>query len=146
MPAARHYIDLDYVSRREIDSKYIGNEFLKKAFSHTLTVVPEGDEVIVDNKFNPVGGARNKHSCATCSTVLGRPLGCYGCPNFRPILEADHRSVLGDAEGKLAANRNSLVNPLYARSIEKLERQIVWVRLTIMVCDEELARQRTIDA
>ncbi|MGA4816392.1 hypothetical protein ACPA9J_20675 [Pseudomonas aeruginosa] len=53
VPAARHYIDLDYVSRREIDTKYIGNEFLKKAFSHTLTVVPEGDEVIVDNKFNP---------------------------------------------------------------------------------------------
>lgn len=146
VPAARHYIDLDYVSRSEIDSKYIGNEFLKKAFSRTLTVVPESDEVIVDNKFNPVGGARNKHSCATCSTVLGRPLGCYGCPNFRPILEADHRSVLGDAEGKLAANRNSLVNPLYARSIEKLERQIVWVRLAIMVCDEEIARQRTIDA
>ncbi|MBN0803212.1 hypothetical protein JTL91_36105, partial [Pseudomonas aeruginosa] len=42
VPAARHYIDLDYVSRREIDTKYIGNEFLKKAFSHTLTVVPEG--------------------------------------------------------------------------------------------------------
>jgi hypothetical protein len=30
VPAARHYIDLDYVSRREIDTKYIGNEFLKK--------------------------------------------------------------------------------------------------------------------
>lgn len=146
VPAARHYIDLDYVSRREIDTKYIGNEFLKKAFSHTLTVVPEGDEVIVDNKFNPVGGALNKHSCATCSTVLGRPLGCYGCPNFRPMLEADHRSVLADAEGKLAANRNSLVSPIYARSIEKLERQIVWVKKTIMVCDEELARQRTINA
>lgn len=146
VPAARHYIDLDYKSRREIDSKYIGNEFLKKAFSSTLTVVLEGDEAIVDNKFNPVGGARDKRSCVTCTTVLGRPLGCYGCPNFRPILEADHRSVLGDAEDKLAVNRSSLINPLYARSIEKLERQIAWVKLTIAVCDENLARLRAIDA
>jgi hypothetical protein len=61
------------------------------------------------------------------------------------MLEADHRSVLADAEGKLAANRNSLVSPIYAGSIEKLERQIVWVKQTIMVCDEELARQRTIN-
>ncbi|WP_342244331.1 hypothetical protein [Pseudomonas sp. OTU5201] len=146
VPAARHYVDLDYISRRQIDSKYIGNEFLKKAFSSTLTVVPESDEVIVDNKFNPVGGARNRRTCATCSTVLGRPLGCYGCPNFRPILEADHRSVLAGAEDKLAVNRNSLINPLFVRSIEKLERQITWVKLTIAVCDEELARQRAIDA
>ncbi|HEJ4836735.1 TPA: hypothetical protein SL610_006274 [Pseudomonas aeruginosa] len=146
VPAARHYIDLDYISRREIDSKFIGNEFLKKIFSIDLTVVQGDDEIIVDSKFNPVGGARNKRSCSTCSTLLGRPLGCYGCPNFRPILEADHQSVLADAEDKLAVNRNSLVNPLYSRSTEKLERQIAWVRLTIAVCDEYLAGQRAIDA
>jgi len=49
-------------------------------------------------------------------------------------------------EDKLAANRSSLINPLYTRSIEKMERQIVWVKLTIVVCDEELARQRALDA
>lgn len=146
VPAARHYIDLDYKSRREIDSKYIGNEFLRKAFSSALAVVPEDDEAIVDSRFNPVGGPRNMNSCVTCSTLLGRPLGCYGCPNFRPLLEADHRLVLGEAEDKLAANRNSLINPLYARSIEKLERQIAWVKLTIAVCDDNLARRREIDA
>lgn len=146
VPAARHYVDLDYKSRRQIDSKYIGNEFLKQAFSDTITAVSEGDEPIVDSQFNPVGGPRNKRSCATCSTVLGRPLGCYGCPNFRPILEADHGAVLRGAEDKLAANRNSLINPLYARSIEKLDRQIAWVKFTITVCDEILAKQRAIDA
>ncbi|BFO02759.1 hypothetical protein KNHN1_11370 [Pseudomonas guariconensis] len=146
VPAVRHYIDLDYKSRLEIDSKFIGNEFLKRIFSNDLIKVSNDDEVIVDSNFNPVGGARNKRPCITCSTVLGRPLGCYGCPNFRPIVEANHRSVLGDAEDKLAVNRNSLVNPLFSRSIEKLERQIAWVRLTIAVCDEYLAGQRAIDA
>lgn len=145
VPAARHYIDLDYKSRREIDSKYIGNEFLKAAFSGSLTLIREREQLIVDQNFSPVGGPRNERVCHTCSTVMGRPLGCYGCPNFLPILEADHRSVLQSAEDKLTVNRTALLNPLHTRSIEKLERQIVWVKLTIAVCDETLARQHSID-
>ncbi|WLI04540.1 hypothetical protein PSH66_18195 [Pseudomonas sp. FP597] len=145
VPAVRHYVDLNYESRLEIDSKYIGNDFLKRAFSSNLSVVFEGDEAIFDSNFNPVGAALDNHSCSTCSTILGRPLGCYGCPNFRPILEGDHRSVLAAAEDKLAVNRSSLINPLHARSIEKLERQIAWVKLTIDVCDENLSRLHAIE-
>ncbi|PKM29049.1 MAG: hypothetical protein CVV07_12165 [Gammaproteobacteria bacterium HGW-Gammaproteobacteria-11] len=146
VPAARHYVDLDYPARRQIDSHFIGNELMRHAFSRALKLLPADDEVIVDSNFNAVGGPHSKQTCATCSAVLGRPLGCYGCPNFRPILEADHKAVLSEAEDKLAVNRSSLVNPLHARSIEKLERQIAWVKLTIAICDEELAGQRRIDA
>lgn len=146
VPAARHYVDLDYKARRLIDSRYIGNAFLKQAFSAPITAIPEGDECIFDNQFNPVGGARDQRSCATCSTAMGRPLGCYGCPNFRPILEANHRAVLAAAEDKLAANRSALINPLLARSVEKLKSQIEWVKCTIAICDEILANQRAIDA
>lgn len=145
-PAARHYVDMDYKSRRLIDSKYIGNTFLKDAFTTPVTVIPEGDECIFDHQFNPVGGAKNKHSCSTCSTIMGRPLGCYGCPNFRPILEADHRAVLASAEDKLSANRNVLINPLLIRSVEKLKTQIDWVKCTISICDDILSNQRAIDA
>lgn len=144
-PAARHYIDLDYKSRRLIDSNYIGNEFLKRAFSDHITVVQKGEDCIVDNQFNPVGGARNRRSCATCSTLMGKPLGCYGCPNFRPILEADHRAVLTAAEDKRDINRNSLVNPLLVRSIEKLDKQIMRVKYTIAFCDDILSKQGAID-
>ncbi|MEH6671708.1 hypothetical protein [Halopseudomonas sp.] len=146
VPAARHYVDLDYPARRQIDSHFIGNELMRHAFSRALKFLPADDEVIVNSNFNPVGGPHSKRSCATCSSVLGRPLGCYGCPNFRPILEGDHKTVLSEAEDKLTVNRSSLVNPLHARSIEKLERQIAWVKLTIAICDEELAGQRRIDA
>lgn len=146
VPAARYYIDLNYCSRREIDEKYIGNKFLKEVFCKPIAVAPEGEELILDSKFDPVGGARNRRTCNSCATVLGRPLGCYGCPNFRPIVEADHRSVLIEAEEKLAVNRSSLVNPLFARSIEKLERQISWVKLTISVCDEYLHEVRAVHA
>lgn len=146
VPAARHYVDMDYESRRMIDKNYLGNEFLKRAFSSTITQIPEGEEIIVGHNFDDVGGSRSKLTCRNCNTKLGRPLGCYGCPNFRPILEADHRAELQLAHQKLEANRASLFNPIQKNTIEKLERQIEWVELTITVCDEILAKQRAIDA
>jgi hypothetical protein len=139
VPAARHYIDLDYPSRRAIDASYIGNKFMRSVFRSAVQPAPGGEEVLLDGKFNAVGGVHRKRSCLACPSALGRPLGCYGCPNFRPLLEADHKSVLADAENKLALNRNALINPLYTRSIEKLERQIAWVKLTIEICDENLS-------
>ena len=146
VPAARHYVDMDYESRLLIDKNYLGNEFLKRAFSGTITVVPEGEEIIVGHNFNEVGGGKYKLTCKTCKTQFGKPLGCYGCPNFRPILEANHRAELQLAHQKLEANRGFLFNPLQTNTIKKLERQIEWVELTITVCEEILAKQRAIDA
>jgi hypothetical protein len=145
VPAARHYVDMDYESRRLIDENFIGNEFLKRAFGGTITLVPEGEEIIVDHEFNDVGGARSRRTCQTCQAELGRPLGCYGCPNFRPILEANHTGALQFAEDKLRANQAFLLNPLRTKTIEKLQRQIEWVKLTITLCEEILAKQRAID-
>lgn len=144
VPAARHYIDLDYTSRRIIDIRYAGNEFLSHAFSSPVGVA-EADGIL-DANFNPIGAARDFKACASCATNLGKPLGCYGCPNFRPIIEADHRAVLEQASRKLSINSQSLLNPLQLRSVEKLELQIGWVQLTIDLCDEALRRGRALDA
>lgn len=146
VPAARHYVDMDYESRRLIDVNYVGNEFLKRAFSGSISLVPEGDEVILGHEFNEVGGAKSTQTCKTCMTALGRPIGCYGCPNFRPILEADHRAELQIATDKLSANRAYLLSPLEVNSVRKLQVQIEWISLTIEVCDEMLARRSAIDA
>ncbi|WP_122588066.1 hypothetical protein [Pseudomonas viridiflava] len=136
VPAARHYVDLDYTSRSMIDSKYAGNEFLKHAFSGSLSVATDGEDAIFDAYFNPVGAPRDADNCGNCLVNMGKPLGCYGCPNFRPMLEADHRAVLEQANTKLDINRRSLLNPLHKRSIEKIETQIVWIKITIDLCDE----------
>lgn len=146
VPAARHYVDMDYESRRLIDVNYVGNEFLRKAFSGSISLAPEGDEVILGHDFNEVGGAKSAQTCKTCKTALSRPIGCYGCPNFRPILEADHRAELQIATDKLSANRAYLLNPLEVSSLRKLQVQIEWIKLTIEVCDEMLSRRRAIDA
>jgi hypothetical protein len=145
VPAARHYIDLDYKSRRMVDTNYIGNEFLKRIFDDQITEIPNDEDCVVDNQFNPVGGLKHRRSCDSCSTVQGRPAGCYGCPNFRPILEANHRAVLASAQDKRDVNRNSLINPLLRRSIEKIDKQIERIKYTIAVCDEILSKQRAID-
>lgn len=145
VPSARHYIDLDYKSRRMVDTNYIGNEFLKRIFDDQITEIPNDEDCVVDNQFNPVGGLKNRRSCDSCSTVQGRPAGCYGCPNFRPILEANHRAVLAIARDKRDVNRNSLINPILRRSIEKLDKQIERIKYTIAVCDGILSKQRAID-
>jgi hypothetical protein len=145
-PAARHYIDLDYSSRRMIDSKYIGNNFLRKAFNTPITDVTKNGEYIYDQDFNAVGGINDKITCNSCSTRLGKPLGCYGCHNFKPILEADHTIVLVAAEQKRDANKKSLISPLQIRSIEKIEKQIALIKLTIEICNDILSRRTAIDA
>lgn len=146
VPAARHYIDLDYKSRRMIDTKYIGNEFLKRIFDEHISEIPDEEDCVLDHQFKPVGGLKSIRKCDSCSTAQGKPVGCYGCPNFRPILEANHRSVLASAQDKRDVNRKSLVNPLLRRSIEKLDKQIERIQYTIEVCDDILAKQRAIDA
>lgn len=146
VPAARHYVDMDYESRRLIDANYVGNEFLRRAFSGSVSLAPEGEEEILGHDFKEVGGAKRARTCKTCKSNLGRPIGCYGCPNFRPILEANHRAELQIAIDKLSANRAFILNPLEANSIRKLQMQIDWIRLTIDVCDEILARRRAINA
>ncbi|WP_273429732.1 hypothetical protein [Chitinibacter tainanensis] len=142
VPAVRHYIDIDYESRKLIDKNYIGNAFLKQAFRGVITLDLEGEDIVFDNQFNEVGGVKCKTSCARCSAELGRPLGCYGCPNFRPILEANHRAVLQCALDKLSVNKGSILSGFYNRSIEKLQSQVEWIRLTVSICDEMLMAKR----
>ena len=144
-PATRHYIDLDYESRQMIDKKYIGNKFLKTAFNTFLSELGDNGELIYSSDFEAVGGSDSTSHCQTCKSKMGKPIGCYGCFNFRPILEADHKKVLEDVQSKLEINRKSLISPLNARSIEKLEKQIAFIKLTIELCEEIKLRESALD-
>lgn len=145
VPAARHYIDLDYDSRLMIDDLYIGSEFLAAVFSNPLEQVSNEEDKVLDHEFNAVGGVRDKQCCTSCSTVMGRPIGCYGCNNFRPILEADHGTVLELAELKLEANSKKLLSPEEKLSVEKLGKQVKWIKLTINVCNQVLETRHGIE-
>lgn len=145
VPAARHYIDLDYDSRLMIDDLYVGSEFLAAVFSNPLEHVSNDEDKVLDHEFNAVGGLRDKQSCTSCSAVMGRPIGCYGCNNFRPILEADHGKVLELAELKLEANSKKLLSPEEKLSVEKLGKQVKWIKLTINICNQVLEARRGIE-
>lgn len=136
VPAARHYIDLDYESRLMIDELYMGSEFLASLFSDPLESVSENDAEVLDHEFNSIGGLKDKNGCSSCLAVTGRPIGCYGCNNFRPILEANHAGVLELAELKLEANSKRLLSPEEKFSVEKLTKQIGWIKRTIDVCNQ----------
>jgi hypothetical protein len=143
--SARHYIDLDYDSRLMIDDLYVGSEFLAAVFSNPLEQVSNDEDEVLDHEFNAVGGLRDKQCCTSCSAVMGRPIGCYGCNNFRPILEADHGKVLKLAELKLEANSKKLLSPEEKLSVEKLGKQVKWIKLTINVCNQVLENRRGIE-
>lgn len=145
VPAARHYIDLDYDSRLMIDDLYLGSEFLAAVFSNPLEQVANEEDKVLDHEFNAVGGLRDKKCCTSCSAVMGRPIGCYGCNNFRPILEADHGTVLELAELKLEANSKKLLSPEEKLSVEKLGKQVKWIKLTINVCNQVLETRHGIE-
>ncbi|BCA81001.1 hypothetical protein [Desulfuromonas sp. AOP6] len=145
VPAARHYINLDYNSRLMIDDLYVGSDFLAAVFSKPLEQVSNDEIEVLDHEFNAVGGLRDKQGCTPCSATTGRPIGCYGCNNFRPILEANHGKVLEFAVLKLEANSKNLLSPEEKLSVEKLGKQVKWIKLTINVCNQVLETRRGIE-
>ena len=145
-PAARHYVDLDYRSRRLIDENYLVNSFLKDSFSVPVRHLDKGSEVILGSSFEEIGGVKNIKSCSQCSAKMGRPIGCYGCPSFRPLLNADHRAVLNQAKAKLTANMANLPSSIRHRSVEKLENQIEKIKITIALCDNIIHKEEKLNA
>ena len=136
VPAARHYIDIDYDARVLIDQLYIGNKFLESSFNTPVSEISKESEVLLGPNFTPVGGVIDKRSCEQCSARTGRPIGCYGCPSFRPILEANHRDVLAKAKAKLEVNKRQPGAEIHKYTVSHLERQVQRIEFTISLCDE----------
>jgi len=141
--AIHHYVDMNFESRELIDSKYIGNQFLDKIFNKPTKTV--GQYHITDHNFKPIGNLNDKSKCVGCKTLLAKPIGCYGCPNFIAIIEADHQSILELATIKLKVNKQQLSTPLNGGYLEKLQEQIEWIKYTIHICEQSLLSERGIN-
>ncbi|WP_458734157.1 hypothetical protein [Zobellella taiwanensis] len=143
VPAVRGYVDMDFKARKIIDENFIGNEFLERVFN-SPTEKPS-KYAVIDDSFNYVGNIIKVKNCQGCRSSLGKPVGCYGCPNFIPILEADHRSILMLAKFKLKANTEGFTTPLKYRFVEKLQEQIKRIEMTINVCDQMIIKKRALE-
>ena len=59
-------------------------------------------------------------------------MGCYPCDNFRPLETANHQQYLDKAERKLAINSQSG----HPATVKRLQTIILYIRVTIMLCEE----------
>jgi hypothetical protein len=133
--AVRKYLDMDYSSRKMIDENFIGNEFYRRAFTNPINENNLNINPIYSGEFLTIGSAIKTQNCNNCQTKLAKPIGCYGCNNFNPIIESDHRKILKEAENKLEINTQKLISPTHHPSLEKLRNQIFWIKHTITICD-----------
>ena len=65
-----------------------------------------------------------------------RPIPCYGCSNFRPLLDADHTAILNQAEAKKNFLMKFHAGDVKSGALSRIEKAITYIRLTIAICDE----------
>ncbi|MCC1498208.1 hypothetical protein [Alcanivorax sp. 1008] len=145
VPAARCYVDLDYEARRRIDQKYRANEFLSNVFNPPRSLdAPISEDVVLDGA-NTVGSTIQSSGCNSCAARIARPVSCYGCQNFIPLLEGDHKGLLEKLELKISANQSRISGPDQDRVTEAMQIQAEKIRVVIEACDQALANRRHLD-
>lgn len=143
--AARKYLQLGLKERQFIDEHYAANALLRKAFEPKPFV--ENDDIAIENELGKAVGVEQESNCTTCEHKLRmvRPIPCYGCVSFRPLLEADHHAELEKAQAK----RDFIVEysgqtSTNDGSIKRLDKAIRYIRATIEICDEMRNRKHSL--
>lgn len=140
--AVAPYLDLKFDSRLKIDTAFAEKQIFKQFGRVSVSELVKSEQIKVVNELGDESGVLLKGAdCNTCESKLGRPIGCYGCDNFRPHLEGNHKAYLEKAERKLGINQDKGGSPL---TIRKLERSILYIRATILICQEYWKIQRGI--
>ena len=136
-PAARYYLQLGLKERQFIDENYAANDILRKAFSPVITI-KNTDTPVVELSVGAIGLEISPPTCDTCEfkTRMVRPIPCYGCSNFRPLLDADHTAILNQAEAKKNFLMKFHASDVKSGALSRIEKAITYIRLTIAICDE----------
>ncbi|MGC0118301.1 hypothetical protein [Pseudoalteromonas piscicida] len=137
LPAARAYLQLGLKERQFIDEHYAANELLKEAFSPKSTF-SDSDTPVLNEIGCAVGIENSEPTCLVCEhkTRMVRPIPCYGCPNFRPLLEGNHSLILSQAEAKRDFMRKSQFGDTNSAALTRIEKAIAYIKLTIALCEE----------
>jgi hypothetical protein len=131
--AASCYIELDLEARGDIDEAMAGVKLFTQYSTKSVAELKNEYSQSVVNEFDQEQGLiLNRKNCHTCGAQLGKPLGCYGCANFRPHVDGDHRGNLVKAQSKLEVNRVGEAR----ETIRRIELCVLWIRATIWACDE----------
>lgn len=130
--AVRPYVDLTNEARLEIDEAFSDNRILNDFGRIPIVELQSQSGFIQLNEFDEeIAVIANPHNCSSCKSNLGKPLGCYPCPNFKPLAEGNHKYYLDKAERKLALNSESNSSLLPTR---KLREVVLYIQATIEAC------------
>ncbi|WP_411992646.1 hypothetical protein [Agarivorans sp. DSG3-1] len=130
--SARFYVDMSDEVRVSIDEAFKANTLLSKSFSGSLTSeITAGEVAIEDMSLRELGKSTRADTCEKCTKA--RPIGCYGCNSFRPLITADHKSKLLEVEN-LYEKRKKSGNSIIALS--GLRRTIIKIKATIQACSQ----------
>jgi len=132
--AAKYYIDLLPESRDQINESITGLQVLAKRFSGQLINKADRDRAIYSDQGDVCGASKLVTLCSECTKT--RPIGCYGCSNFRPLINADHMESRRRVVAVYAQYENMGADAAVLAPIRNLLKNI---DLTILACD--LAKQ-----
>lgn len=131
--SVKSYIELDFDSRLKIDLAFVEKDVLRRFGNMSVKDVQKQDGFVVRNEFDEeIGIQANPANCASCSSKMGAPLGCYPCDNFTAIDEANHQQYLDKALRKLELNERES-NPVVLKKLKKI---ILYIQATIKICEE----------
>lgn len=128
------YIDFSQQARQQIDTAFEDNGLINFFATNTIHYVLQRPEFAVRNAYGDTfGELEESRYCGGCKKELPKPLGCYGCNNFHPLVDAEHRSELKKAEQKYAVN---LKQGQPERSLRPLKLAIREIKAVIVECDQ----------
>lgn len=131
--AIQSYLDLKAPERVKIDEAFAGNSVIQRFDSVSSKKLQQHSDFKVKSPFDEeMGHKLNPQNCASCQSKGAAPMGCYPCENFRPLETANHQQYLDKAERKLAINCQSG----HPATVRRLQAIILYIRMTIMLCEE----------
>jgi len=102
----KHYVNLseeaykEYESRLDEPNREIYNAFNGRIVEPSQASVADPDHAILSRDLEETLG-----NCAGTPCNVFAPIGCYVCPRFEAFADADHSSVLGFLEQKIAVSK-----------------------------------------
>lgn len=131
--AIEDYLDLKAPERVKIDEAFAGNSVIQRFDSVSSKELQQHADFKVKSPFDEeMGHKLNPTNCSSCQSKGAAPMGCYPCDNFRPLETANHQQYLDKAERKLAINSQSG----HPATVKRLQTIILYIRVTIMLCEE----------
>lgn len=135
------YFDVTPEQQKELDdargdTKLLINaaegHFEKMLKARIIDEMKEYEDVIIDLDTGKLGRGESLPMCKGC--IETKPLSCYGCTNFRPLLTADHSQFLMNVEQE-CQEKQAFYQP---HQMQGLTDMMLKIKLTIKVCNRLL--------